>query len=328
MMNQLSRCKTTLKYSIKLFEKMMNRRNFTFMAFSAGQESKDSAAISRYIGVGSVNVLAINPNKAKLAEIFGMELEDEPVYVGTQEQDGQQVPYARIDVVLQTVPELNDGIELKTRMALFIRNQYRYNRDKSKVQVIDKYGRTAWVTIEQARAQEIPVYANGNTAQLDADYRPCYVGEEELTNFFKTFLNIASPTVFKNKQWVPADNLAVCEARFDSIPNMFKGDFSELVNAWKQQLNNKMKILFGVRTTNEGKQYQTFYTRMFLRNNATSYDRLEQDVKQTKEAGALSTSEFQIVPLQEYVVNSTPLENSQPVGDDPFGNPADNPFFK
>ena len=118
---------------------MKNRKNLTFMAFSAGQESKDANVISRYTGVGSVNVIAINPKKAQLEEIFGMELDDEPVYIGTQDQDGKQVEYARLDIVLQTVPELNNGIEVKSRMALFVRNQYRFNRDKTKIQVIDKY---------------------------------------------------------------------------------------------------------------------------------------------------------------------------------------------
>lgn len=298
------------------------------MAFSVGQESREATPMNHYIGVGSVNVIGINPNKAQLAEMFGLELEEEPVYHGTQQtKEGKTVDFARLDVVIQTIPEANNGIEIKNRMSFFVRNEYRFNRDGSKVQVIDKYGRTAWVTNAELQTHAIPVYSNGNQANLDADYRPCYVGEEDLTNFFKTFLNIPSPMVYKNKQWVPAENLNECLARFDNIANMFKGDFSEFVNAWKFQLTNKIKILYGIRTTNEGKQYQTFYTRMFLRNSAFNYDRLEQDLRSTKEAGGLPTSEFQVVPLQEYVVNSTPLETSQPMGENPFGTPETNPFF-
>lgn len=306
---------------------MVNRKNITLMAFSAGQESKEAFVPSRYIGVGTVNILAINPNKAKLHEIFGMELEEEPVYVGTQEVDGKQVPYARVDVVLHTIPENNEGIDTKARMSFFVRNQYRFNRDKTKLQVIDKYSRTAWVTEEQLKSHAIPVYSNGNPANLDADYRPCFQGEEELTNFFKTFLNIPNPMVYKNQQWVPAPNLQECEARFDTTASFFKGDFSELQKAWQLQPNNAVKVLFGVRTSNEGKQYQAFYTRMFLRNSAAAYDRLEADLKAAKEAGAFATTEFQVGPLREYVVNSTPMENSAPIGDNPFGKPEDNPFF-
>ena len=297
------------------------------MAFSAGQESKEAFVPSRYIGVGSVNVLAINPNKAQLKELMGMELEDEPVYVGTQEVDGKKVEYARVDVLLHTVPESNDGIDIKTRMTFFLRNQYRFNRDKTKVQVIDEYARTAWVTIDDAKAKVIPTYSNGNKANITNNYRPCYQGEEELTNFFKTFLNIPNPMVYKNQQWVPAPNLNECQARFDHVPDMFKGSFKELQDALSLQPNNAVKVLFGVRTTDEGKQYQAFYTRMFLRNSAAAYDRLEADLKAAKEAGAYPSSEFQVCALKEYVIDSTPMEESRPIGDDPFGKPEDNPFF-
>ena len=298
------------------------------MAFSAGQVSKEGGASTKYIGVGSVTVDGINPAKKELEAMFHADLESDPTYTGVLEQNGKQVNYARVDVVLHTVPENNNGIDAITRMGLFIRDEFRYNRDRTKIQVIDKYGRTAWVTSEELKVHAIPVYGNGRAANLDPDYRPCYVGEEDVTNFFKAFLNIPSPMVYRNKEWVPAENLQDCLARFDNVKNVFKGDFSEFVEAWKLQRNNKVKVLFGIRTTNEGRQYQTFYTRMFLRNGQLNYDRLEADVKSTQEAGGLPTSEFRVVPLQEYVVDSTPLETSRPLGENPFGDPNDNPFFQ
>lgn len=303
-------------------------KHITLMAFANGQVSTEPADITRYIGLGVVNVVGINPNKAETEALFNRTLDEEPVYTGTQEVDGKQIRFARVDVVLRTVPEDNNGIENTSRMALFVREQFRYNRDQTKIQVIDKYGRTAWVTKAELEAHEIPTYSNGNKANLDKDYRPCYMGEEDLTNFFRTFLNIPAPMVYKNKTWVPADNLEDCQARFDNIANLFKGDFSELKMAWEFQKTNKVKVLFGIRTNQEGKQYQTFYTRMFLRNSQTSLDRLEEDVKQTQEAGGLTTSEFRVCPLQEYTVESTNLDNAPAAtGDNPFGNPNDNPFF-
>jgi len=306
----------------------MNNKNLTFMAFAAGQDSKDAVIIPRYIGVGAVNVIAVNPNKAQLKEIFNMELEDEPVYIGIQEQDGQKIEYARLDLVVQTVPELNDDIDLKTRLSFFIRNQFRYNRDKTKIQVVDEFGRSGWVTKEELDKHAVPIYSNGQPANLTTNYRPCYVGEEDIISFFKTFLSIPSPTIKKGDKWVPADNLDLCRARFDEIAKTFKGDFSEFINTWKLRPHNKVKVLFGVRTSGEGKQYQTFYPKKFMSNSATTYDSLAEHLRRTKEAGGLSTSEFQVVPLQEYVVNSTPLENSQPAAANPFGNPSENPFFQ
>lgn len=302
------------------------------MAFSKGEESREASNAKRYIGVASVNVIGICPNKAELEGIFNTQLEQEPAYTGTADSNGKQVEFARVDVVLKTVPENNNGVEATSRMALFVRKAYRFNRDNTKVQVIDKYGRTAWVTQDELKTHAIPVYKNGLAANLDADYRPCYQGEEELTEFFKAFLNIPNCMSYKDKKWVMADNLDVCEARFDNLDKLFKGDFSEIKAAWENQKNNKVKVLYGIRTAQDGRQFQNFYTRMFLKNGQSQYERLEADVKATQEAGGMSTSTFlvndSICPLQEYNVDSTPLNESASQGDNPFGNPQDNPFFQ
>lgn len=59
--------------------------------------------------------------------------------------------------------------------------------------MIDKYGRATWVTPEQLKGHVIPLDKNGNPLQIDADYRPAYEGEENLTNFIKAYLNIPNP---------------------------------------------------------------------------------------------------------------------------------------
>lgn len=305
-------------------------KNITLMAFAKGEESKTAGVIEKYIGVASVNVLGVCPNKAELEAAFGTTLENEPSYIGTSESNGKQVQYARVDILMRTDSE--DSVECVTRMPLFVRKAYRYNRDNTKVQVIDKYGRTSWVTEEQMKTHAIPVDRKGNPLQISADYRPCYVGEEALTNFFKAFLNIPNCMTYKDGTWVMADNLDVCEARFDNIENLFKGDFTELVNAWKYQQNNKVKVLMGVRTNSDGRQYQDFYTGMFLKNGVSSYDRLEAAVKQTQSAGGYSSSTFLvndcITTLAEYNPESTNLDESKSQGSDPFGDPNTNPFFQ
>ena len=152
-------------------------KNYSFMAFSAGKESTEGGVIKRYIGVAPVKVLATNPTKAELESLYNTTLDKDVEYIGVQDNEGTKVPYARIDFVVKTVPEKSNGIEMTTKISYFVRKEYRFNRDKSKVQVIDKYGRTAWVTKEQANAHEIPQYKNG-PANLDKDYRPAYVGEK------------------------------------------------------------------------------------------------------------------------------------------------------
>lgn len=293
------------------------------MAFGQGQVSSEGGSIKRYIGVASVSVLAINPLKEELEKLYNRTLENAPEYIGEAEINDTKVPQVRLDFIVKADPEKyldanNQPLDFVSRVSLFIRKAYRYNKDNTKVQVIDKYGRTAWVTIEQAKAHEVPVYSNG-PANIDKDYRPAYVGEEELIKFLIAYLNIPSCQRYVDGKWVmnDADKLSDSEAMLEHIEDYFKGDFSELKTIIGYQPNNKVKVLFGIRNTDDNKQYQTVYTRMFLKNGVTDYSRLDKDVKQTQESGALSTSEFDCTELHEYVVEST---NFAPTGgsDTPF----------
>ena len=302
------------------------KKNFLFMAIAKGKESVEGAQIKRYIGVAPVFVKSVNPNKKQMEALFNTELDKDPEYIGTMDIDGEQVPNARITFVVQPDPE-KIGFEVNPMtVTLFVRKQYRYNRDKTKVQVIDKYGRTAWVTIEQAKAKEIPMYANG-PANLDKDYRPCYVGEEDLTNFLIAYLNIPSPMKYnrEEKKWYLVDNPEESECRLDNIEGLFKGDFTELEQAISWQPNNKVKIMFGVRTSDDNKQYQAAYTQMFLKNGITDYSKLDADMQERKNNGAYATTEFSVCPFKEYTVEETTFKEENNV--DPFASPAgDNPW--
>lgn len=299
----------------------MNKTNFAFMAFAKGNESTEGSVVKRYQGVGSVFVLAVNPNKAELEKLYNTQIENEPEYIGEvevgEEGNKHKVQNVRLDFIVKTDPEKCGGIEFITKVAFFIRKEYRYNRDNTKVQVIDKYGRTAWVTIEQAKAHEIPMYKSG-PANLDKDYRPCFHGEEELTNFLKAYLNIPNVMKYVNNTWVMVDKPEDCEARLESISEYFKGNFKELRDAISLQPNNKVKVLFGVRTTDDNKQYQAVYTQMFLKNNITDYSKLDADLQDRKAAGAYPTTEFVVGDLREYNVEATNFSNAPASGDMPF----------
>ena len=299
-------------------------KSYVMMAFGKAQESKEAAEIKRFTGVGSVFVVGVNPNKSELEKLYDRELDKDPEYI--TEKDG--VTSARIDFIVKTdtTAKCNNGIELLTKVSMFIRKEYRFNKDKTKVQVIDKYGRTAWVTKEQAKNHEIPVYSNGKPANIDKDYRPAYVGEEDITNFLKLFLGI--PNVEK---WVKneetgrrevvglVDNPEDCECRLENIEDYFKGKFNEIKDAINLMPNNKVKVLFGVRTTDEGKQYQDVYTRKFLSNTVSVYDKLAEDVQNNKDNGAYPNTEFVIADLQEYTVQATNFNNTNNNnGDMPF----------
>lgn len=287
------------------------------MAFGKGQVSTEGGSIKRFIGVASVFIIGVNPAKEELEKLYGRELESAPEYVGEaevgEEGNKRKVPQVRLDFITKADPEkYKDGagepLDFISKVSLFIRKEYRYNKDQTKVQVIDKYGNTAWVGVEDAKNHVIPMYSNG-PANIDKDYRPAYYGEEDLIKFLIAYLNIPSPLKFvkdENKYvWQDATKLPDSEATLEHIEDYFKGDFTEISTILGYQPNNKLKVLFGIRTTDDNKQYQTAYTRMFLKNNVTDYSKLDADVKQTQEAGAMNTSEFDCTDLHEYVVEGT-----------------------
>ena len=297
------------------------------MAFGQGQVSSEGGSVKRYIGVASVFVLGVNPLKEELEKFYGRTLDNAPEYLGEAEVGDTKVPQARLDFIVKADPEKyldehNQPLNFVSKVSLFIRRAYRYNKDNTKVQVKDKYGRFAWVTVEQAKAHEVPVYSNG-PANIDKDYRPAYIGEEELIKFLIAYLNIPACQRYIDGKWVmnDADKLSDSEASLEHIEDYFKGDFSELKTIIGYQPNNKVKVLFGVRNTDDNKQYQTAYTRMFLKNGVSDYSKLDKDVKETQNSGALSTSEFDCTELHEYVVESTNFGEGG-VGDAPFPPPA------
>lgn len=311
----------------------MSRTNKLFMAVARGKESTEAMEIKRYIGVAPVYVLAVNPNKEELEKIYNTKLEKDPVYINEIDVQGidRKIQQVRIDFIVKTDGEKckdskGEPIESITKVAFFVRNMFRTNRDNTKVQVIDKYGQTAWVTKEQYEKKEIPMYKNG-PANIDKDYRACFWGEEELTNFIRAYLNIPNVMEYINEKWSMIAEPEKAEVRLDHISDYFKNDFSEVKEIITYQPKNKVKVLFGVRTTEDNKQYQAVYTQMFLRNNTNKYTSLSEDVQSRKNAGAYPNTEFEICPLKVYENKPTDFNTESAPDDLPFGADS-NPFLQ
>lgn len=272
------------------------------MAFSQGKKTTEGGEIKRYAGVASCFVLDVNPNAARLSELYGRDIEKEPSYISSVESNGKNVEVVRIDFILRADPAVYK-VDFTRKITFFLRNEYRTNRPDSevrKVQVIDKYGRTAWVTKEECKAHALPSYRK--ESGLDTDYRPAYVGEEELTSFIKNYLNLPNVEKYNSKtgQWSMVSNPEDSEARLDHIANYFKGDISELKTVIALQPENKVKVLFGVRTTDEGKMYEDAFTQMTLKNYASNFSKLKEEVEAQKAAGRYANTEFVLADFTEF----------------------------
>lgn len=301
------------------------------MAISKGNESKD-VEFKRYTGVAPVFIKAISPDKAEHEALFDTTLEEAPNYLGeVKDNDGNVIcKSARIQVVSQPdVEKIGFEMPLVT-FGLFIQDRPRVGSKSGKIQVVDKYGRTAWASPEELEAHAIPMYSNG-PADIDNDYRPAYVGEEELIDLVKKYLCIPDITIWDDnlKKRVPNPKAKPeeCECRFDNLDKLFKGDFSEVKDALGFQPTNKVKVLLGVRTdTSNGRLYQTVYTRKFLRNSSTNYSSLDKEIQENIQNaianGRTVDTEYDVTAVHEYSVESTtfaPTSESMPTSDMPFG---------
>lgn len=294
------------------------------MAFSRGTQTVDSER-KLYTGVGSFFIKGINLNKKELGAIYGSERDEEPKYLGERVIDGVgSFPQARIDIILATDPKENNGIEKTLTLTYFVTKRQVKGSTSGKIQVIDKYGRTQWVTEEQLAVHAIPVSKDGQPLNLDADYRPVYEGEANLTNFIKEYLGV--PNVEK---WVDhkvvglIDNPSLAEARFANIDKLFEGDFSEIKEYVSYQPNNRVKMLLGIRTADDNRQFQAFFTEMPMRNGTKSYSRLEKALLERKSQGAYQNTEFIVGDLKEF--NNTPSDTA--FATSPATAP-ENPWFK
>lgn len=296
------------------------------MALARGTESKDAVVFPKYIGVGVFNVIGLNPDAAEFEKIYGRAVDKEPEYTSEDEKGVKQV---RLDFIIKTVPDKNNGIEFITKQGFFLKDAKMFTKDGLKVKVINAYGECAWVGLNDVAAQTVPA----TMSWFKGPYREVVVGEEELTGFLKTYLNIPNKSYYntKTEQTIYIDNIADAEARLDGIANYFSGNVKEIKEVLKYQPDNKVKLAVGIKTTDDGKQYQDIFTKMPVRNSVTNYSKLDAAIQEAKANGAYAKTEFSIEPLHEYVVDATGFSNA-PVGQAPAPAanvpPADiNSFF-
>lgn len=312
------------------------------MAFAAGSESKE-VEVKRLIGISASKVLAVNPTREEKNKILEVNFTDEEIkYVGettVKDKDGKDinVPQIRIDVLMKTDPEIacNNGLEETFTVSFFLAKAAYYSfKDPANptMQVIDKYGRTAWVTPEQAKSKVVPEYIIKNgpragqtmKANICSDYRPAYIGEAELVQFMIALINIPRPDVWNGDKRMfemktDVKELAKSEALLDNIKSYFEGNISEVKKILNFQPKNRVKLLLGVRTAQNGSQYQAVYTAMPLKLNVTNYKVWEDALAADKAVGRHPNVEYRVANLAVFKAQATDYsQEEEKKDDDPF----------
>lgn len=276
-------------------------KNFPIFAFAQGNETKEFVR-KLYIGVAPVTILAVNPTKAALSEIYGTEIENDPVYVNKVKLNAvsdKEVRQVRVDYIIKTANDAN----LITRASFFVRESYRFNKDNTKVEVINKYGETTWLPIACIK-ENAPVPSNMKWYDTSG-VRPAYVGEAELTDFMKQYLGIPNKSFFKEGVLTMIEDPSKAEVGFEHIKDWFDGNFKELNDVLSIRPNNKVQMMFGVRTSDDNKQYQAVFTQKALKASIKDCSRLDSIYQDAKQNGRYAATEFSVQPFAEYKVEAT-----------------------
>lgn len=300
----------------KTIRNKMKKKSYSLLVVGSTQDSKEAgqSSFKRYVGIGSSYVLAVCPSKEELEKLENREIANAPEYLVHDDQ-GDRVD---ITFVFKLDPEVHEGAEGTNRGMITLRNAPAYNRDQTKVQVIDKYGNFAWANVEDAKAHKKLFTSSGAESKMDASYRVARVGECALVDFLKNYLNIPDAFNYVNGSWVKKADAEAAKGEFmlEHFEDYFKGDFSEIKEALMLQPNNKIKLLYGVRTTDDNKQYQSVCLReqMTMKNGtgANGYTRVERQLADAKSRGSFANINYAVQELAEYKVEATPIPDAAP----------------
>ena len=284
------------------------------MAFKHANNSEEIVR-RLYTGVGVAKVIAVNPTKDEMESIYGMSVQNEPVYAGTARTGEKQM---RVSFILSV--NVNEDKPILTNLTFFLNDAFMKGSNSGKYQVIDKYGRTAWATQDEIDANKIPQYANG-PARIDKAYRKVYSGEANLEQFIRALLCLNDAEYYNSNtsSWVKrtGSELDACEGVLEDVKAIINGNIQELKDIVKMASNNEVKILLGVRNSNDGRQYQAVYTDLFVRNKSkmeTAIEQFKRSLDDRVSNGGYNTGEFDVAPVHEYKVVPTSFatEESKP----------------
>lgn len=300
---------------------------------SKNASSENYVDVKKYIGVASVNVLAVNPTNALLRQ-YGWQIPedaDEPKYV-TVNNDGK--PSARVRFLVQ-IQDMDE--KPVVAMDFWIRPDVYFNNDMTKCQIIDAYGRTAWASKTEVQKHEIPMLSTGSRANINSDYKPSHRGQAEIVAFLMKYLNVTPLQIFnKDKnEWVPTKNPG--RLTIDNWGALCNGNVSEIKEYVSLQPDNRVKVIFGIRTTEDNKTYQSVLigdskSGAFIGNGvrldittgeyASARKAIEKARNWYDENNKEYPYTYSAAPVKEWKQTATEVEDNSTVEDMPdFGSP-------
>ena len=296
----------------------MQKKNVVLMAIAGGRATSEGEGFKKTLltGITPVKVLCVNPDKKELEAIYGRELDKAPEYLSADENGVKKI---RFDFIVQTVPndKLGVNVEVVDKISYFLEDKPNVSQG-GKFQVINLYGETTWATKDEIQSGKLP----DNMSFYDTTkMRPAFKGEEELVNFLKQFLGI--PNKGFNGKFIA--NISDAEIQLDDVKKYFGGNYKEIVSAIDALKDtNVVKVLAGVKTTDDNKQYQSWFTQKPVKYSVNDYQYVSKLLKEKKDNGAYAAVDFGPADFKFRLYNNEPtVFTASPNRSMPFDDPFD-----
>ena len=280
---------------------MSENLGFTMMAWAGKNNAEPKGNFSIYTGIDPVRILAVNPTEKEIEELCGYTPKQEREYTGVN----NDVQYAKITFLV-----MNDFFEHPILLPMYLRNEGELAQN-GKRKVIDKYGRTAWVTQEELASHAIPVDKNGNPLRIDAEYVPAYNGQDNLINLLRAYSGIVKVEKFVDNQYAGLiDNPELAEVPLKKIPDYFKGDVSEIKEIISYNPDNMVRVMLGARESNDN-IYQDWFIHRFESPNVTNDIWFENELAKQKGIGRYANTSFSSGHFKKFEVTPTDFSTPQ-----------------
>lgn len=250
---------------------------------SIGGKKREVTALPEFtkkVGLFEARVLTINPTLEEYKDILNIELKEDSKAVEYLSTSNEGNKTLRVDVWLEDVKSKD-----KFKVAFFLEDKEKENRDGTKKQYINAVGSCAW-------ADDPNNLADWFTSR---DYRVAFVGEEDLYNFLRTWLG--------NLDYRDAETTLQIDWK-----KLMKGNVKDMKDQIGGELATTFVALATVKTVLKGeetKEYQGVYNKAFLPAYSLKNFRLV-DYSDDKLLQNLRTKKSRdLKPHERFVVNVT-----------------------
>lgn len=223
-------------------------------------ETQVSKEFKKYMGVGRVKVVAVNPSLKQLNDL-GIQFKEEPVYLKDDAEGIKQINFN-----FWTKATVN-GAEVVTPIKLSVKNKVSVS-SAGKTEYINAKGENQWT----------------ESAPTKTDYfdpigcRKAFVGETALIGFIKNWLNVRK-----------GGNANL------SLEPMFKGNFAELKDLTS---NNDIYVLYMVADEKYQNVYSRYFVRGFV-SEGDAQEQFKRFIQKQTDSGYEPKEDYTI-ELQEW----------------------------